>query len=104
MFSNWGHGMGILDGHVSYDAADYGFSGSPTVFITGTRAVRLFANRLGLRPPRLLSSERSMPTPTELEEQLLEQLRVELGPDAGTAPLEPQVARVIHNIRGPRGN
>lgn len=42
IFSSWGHGMRILDDHVSYDAADYGFSGSPTMLITGTRADRLF--------------------------------------------------------------
>lgn len=102
MFSCWGHGMRILDGRVSYDAADYGFSGSPSMFITGTRTIRLFANRLGLRPPRLLTGERSIPTSPELEQELLAQLREALGPDVGTVPLEQVVPRVGHDTREPR--
>lgn len=102
MYSCWGHGMRLLDGRVSYDAADYGFSGSPNILITGRRAVRLLANRLGVRPPRRLPGERSIPTPVVLEQELLDQLRAELGPDVGATPLDREVPRIFHGVRGDR--
>lgn len=99
MFSSFGRVIGILDGRVVYDAADYGFSGSPTMFVTGTRAIRLLANRLGLRSPRLMADESTIPASTELEMLLLEQLRQEISPAVGTTPHEPKVPRPPRTLR-----
>lgn len=99
MFSPLGRSIRILDGRIVYDAADHGFSGSPTMFVTGTLAIQLLANRLGLRSPRLMVDESSIPAPAELEMLLLEQLHREIGPAVGTTPHEPNVPRLPRTLR-----
>jgi hypothetical protein len=75
MFSSISEKVDLLDGYLYYYAADYGFSGPPTLTLHGNRALRLVCYRLGLRQPRQFSDEDKMPSSLELETQLLEQLR-----------------------------
>ncbi len=75
MFNSLSENIDLLDGNLYYYAADYGFSGPPTLTLHGNRALRLVCYRLGLRQPRQFSDEGEIPSSLELETQLLEQLR-----------------------------
>lgn len=68
--------MPLLDGKLYHNSADCGFSGSPTLTLSGNRALRLVCCRLGVKQPRQFPDEPSLPTPQELEQELLAQLQL----------------------------
>jgi hypothetical protein len=75
MFSSASETIYLLDGQLYSYAADYGFSGSPTLDLYGNHALRLVCHRLGLRQPRQFPDEESVPSMEQLETELLEELR-----------------------------
>ena len=70
MFNSLSWSVDFLDGGLHHYAADYGFSGPPTLDLSGNKALRLVCHRLGIVQPRRFRGESEIPSVAALEAEL----------------------------------
>jgi hypothetical protein len=98
MFSSYRSGSSFLDGGLSFEAHDYGFSGPPMLDLSGTKALRLVCHRLGIVQPRRFAHETEPPDLAAIEREFRNEVLLAAlsePPPAPPARVRPQTTRTI---------